>query len=1368
MRFLRSGVIALLAVLTTPFFAPLDSAVEARELEVSGQILDEEGRVIAKARARLLPYRGPYGAAADELAGIWQPEPAAEDLAGPDGTYRLTVETPGFYRLEVSAPGYLPLIRNLRPLLEDVEIPTAELFPTGSTEVRILGADGEPVEGAAATVWYAGYRSQTGWNVYSFRRPHKIPAADDGTVQIPHSKKLPALVRAWAPGHLESSQDKLTGKKTLRLEGAKIQPVQVFDARKRPLAGVLARVGWGRFAASSSDEEGRLLIPAPSGEHSHPVQLLAEDGRRFGGDLRANPGENPEVDKVSLEDLVLFRASTLTEGSRDPIAGALVWWASDPEISTTSDRHGAFELAHPSVQPPAPPATIQFGAPGYFGQHLQLPGQNTETVLLQPSMSVIGRVVDEAGEPLEGVEVRATFERRLTQGQYNHWRSGGVFTSAADGTFRLHPMAPTTNYNLHLSKSGYSPVQQGITLPPLGEAFDLEVVLEVGRRAFGRVVDFDEQPIEGAEVRLRQQIDDPRQMMRFRHNTRTDDFAAVSQTSGRYDLHDLPPGRFFLEVRRSGFAPASVPGIEIPSVTGDEGFDLGTVALEPGVTLEGKVVDPEGEALAGVAIRLVEGDHNAMMSYSVSTQSLTTDEEGRFQAVDRRSGQKLDVNASLEGYLENQVSGVVMPPEKPLVITLQRSVTLRGRVVDASGTPVPRVSVSMMHEPDGGSFQNMGFLGQVATALNGAFEFKSVPPGALVQVLAQGSSLGKGELRRIKVPRDAPSLEGLEVVLQAGATVQGRVLNSAGEPVPQAQVNESSPNRAYSFNTLSTHTDAEGRYRLVGVSPGSTQIAVYHAEYQQSTKALEVQPGQNTLDFQLEGGQTVRGQVVAEGRACPGATIQILGTQGGGFGREVLSDHEGAFEMHNVPDGSFKVQASHPDYASQTLQDELIVAGAPVEGVLVELQRGATLVGELLGFRPEELSKVQVFAHTERDMRSGQVDFDARYRVLRLSPGNWFVAASGPDGRSAQGLITVDPGVEEVTLDLEVKEGYSVSGTVFYGEEAMDGAQIHLSGLSTNSNGQSRSDYQGQYLVRGLEAGRYRMLVLGHRQGLMYQRDLEVRGDMDLDVQLRGGRVSGWVFDAASGGPLRGVKLLVESLDQDGKPTGFRSQKSQTNAEGSFDLGELTPGRWQIHAEKDGFQRGETFVDVQSNVDQGGLEFRLETTRGLGVLVQGPDGLPFKETAWLALLSPQGTAVATEVATPDATGRVHFSTAPAGSWRLLASAAGRAPVQISVQVPEDTPTVRLVQGERATLKVPELGREPAIAHAQLTGPDGQLFRSLRTTYVIDRFPLRFGQANFTDLPVGTWNVVVTATDGRTWSGTLQVVQGQQAQLQLGS
>ena len=87
----------------------------------------------------------------------------------------------------------------------------------------------------------------------------------------------------------------------------------------------------------------------------------------------------------------------------------------------------------------------------------------------------------------------------------------------------------------------------------------------------------------------------------------------------------------------------------------------------------------------------------------------------------------------------------------------------------------------------------------------------------VVSVVALGSNRDRANWTRWESPPVEPAGETLEATLRIGRVVEGRVLDSEGQPVGHCLVSVVSPDGILG----SAYSDAEGRYRLV-IRPDAT------------------------------------------------------------------------------------------------------------------------------------------------------------------------------------------------------------------------------------------------------------------------------------------------------------------------------------------------------------------------------------------------------------------------------------------------------------------------------------------------------------------------------------------------------------------
>ena len=231
---------------------------------------------------------------------------------------------------------------------------------------------------------------------------------------------------------------------------------------------------------------------------------------------------------------------------------------------------------------------------------------------------------------------------------------------------------------------------------------------------------------------------------------------------------------------------------------------------------------------------------------------------------------------------------------------------------------------------------------------------------------------------------------------------------------------------------------------------------------------------------EIRGGFSVRGRVLHDGVAVPGARVRLASRQSAKPGvlitaptlRQTQTDEAGAFTLTDVPEGPGRLIVISDRLAPSTMTVEVRPdsAGTDVE---VLLQTGSVLEGRVSsGDGPVAGAHVSVMlrgsdAHADRrPLREGTTDADGRYRLEGLDPVRplrLIVLAEGyrPFEKSfrnpieASGPIDLDPGLQ-VSGRVATATGDPIAGASVqanqgeaYAAETLSGSagEIRLGGL---------------------------------------------------------------------------------------------------------------------------------------------------------------------------------------------------------------------------------------------------------------------------------------------------------------------------------
>lgn len=1338
----------LLALLAIPATA---------DIPIEGRVVDADGRPLEGAEVRLLPRLGDYAQSALNLEGKLDAEPVAATKTDARGGYLLHAPEIGMWNLEARADGRAAQRMRLEPLSGPAVLPDAVLSPARSVSVRVMDGDGSPIAGAM--IYAVDMSARQG----AWRGGAQLAVSDaEGRAAISQSSDGALRLRAAAPGFLESADvEPGGGAARVVLERGRMRVLEAHgadrqSADRQPLAGVIVHLGDWEFPAGRTDENGRLVVALPSSGKIQ-AELAAPDGRKLNISLAVDPDAANAADAdaarlLTLPDLVEARGRVLDGARREPVADAIVWIHGEAQNAARTDARGRYILR---VDPRDAEVWVRAIAEHHFDAYAQWRTSATEgpTLVLDPATRIAGVVVDTRGEPVAGATI--TPKPGLSD-PYADRRRLPSATSAADGRFLLRRLDPLRAYTLTARAAGFAPVEISRTTPELGaapaDAEPVRFVLGRGMRGVGAVLDLDEEPVAGARVRLHPaRAADPRGMARRGADTEGG-FETTTFGDGTFVLENLPAGRFDLRVEATGFAPLTVPGVEIPELpqaaeTGEDAarelrtLDLGTILVEPGAILAGRVVDPDGAALAGVEVRV--GPPQSMQWMPTRTEAdTTTDADGRFLLPDRKPGEIVDVHLQGAGHAFALLPRVMLGEESAdLRVVLEPVGRVSGRVVDEDGRGIPGATLNGWRQ--GRDSRHFFSTRQVRGEADGSFAFAEAFPG---EITLRAEAPGHQTAERTLTLAPGRTLDGVDIVLLRGAVVVGRVWNTDGEPAVEAIVGVR--HRTVQGTSWNGHgrTDGEGRYRLDGVPLGRVEI-VARDRHREVLELLDVEPGENALDLRFAGGVEVSGWVRdADGEPVAGALV-TLHADFTWRQMRASSRGDGSFRFEDVTDGFYHLQAVAEGWALTRLDENVDVDGASIPGLEIRLRRGGAIVGRLEGVAFEDLEQVALRAYRDRiTAEDVTIAHDGTYRIDGLMPGDWRVVGQVGE-RSASGEATLAEGAEETRLDLNFAVGATLEGRVLRSDEPVVGLEVQVSNHRRTDNG--RTDHRGGFRFTNLEPGTYEVWVgSADLPALRHRQSVEVGEDGgEILIELVAAALRGRITDAADGAPLDGVEVLVTAEET----TFLGNPAASSDADGLFRLEPeiAEPQTLILHLRREGYVPTRRQVEITPGVDTV-VDVALEAAPGLTLDVRRADGgRPSRIVAALLDASDQPVVQGTFDASPD--GLFRITSAPTGAWRLLVSTdtsmQGGSTIERVVSLNAAGEVVSVILPPSGRLRVRTPGHDEIYGLVQFLRPDGSGYRALSSWgHLLIQWPMQngrlrsFGGLDGVELPAGTWTV----------------------------
>ena len=454
--------------------------------------------------------------------------------------------------------------------------------------------------------------------------------------------------------------------------------------------------------------------------------------------------------------------------------------------------------------------------------HIKIPSRYT--LSFDPGTPMGGFVQNEEGWPIEGASVRLHVPQRQESGTEREQvilaREREVRTDA-NGFWRCEAM-PTDldEVWIRLAHPDYVDDESyGTTAKPsIEELHGMKAVAVMTRGVIisGKVVDSDEQPIEGAEVAR----GSSRYVAEY-PSTRTD-------AEGQFEFGHVRPGETVLTVQAQGYAP------ELKDITAHE--DMGPVEFElgPARTIRGRVLDLEDKPVQGVWVVADTWRGHRSIRWRSETNS------GGYFEWNEAPADEVLFDLGKEGYM--YVREVPMSAEiDEHVIVMHPPLRVSGTVVDAdSNEPIKNFNVlpGMTWE---GREQVYWERRRAIEFTNGRYEhmFTSPYDGHLIRVEADGYMPG--------ISRVFYSDEGdvvFDFALERGEGLSGVVYLADGKPAEGAEVILCTPSKgAHIQNGRNTQkresvfveTGADGEFSFPAQTEPYILVVLHDEGYAQAT-----------------------------------------------------------------------------------------------------------------------------------------------------------------------------------------------------------------------------------------------------------------------------------------------------------------------------------------------------------------------------------------------------------------------------------------------------------------------------------------------------------------------------------------------------
>jgi protocatechuate 3,4-dioxygenase beta subunit len=719
-------------------------------------------------------------------------EPRSADT-DPTGAFRIDdapMNDRGGYRLLATSATYTAYTNGTFPESGDATEVVLDLKPGGRIDFNVVGPDGRGVPHATLTcidgdVICGDWRTDLDGHAAVVIAPWRSPLQDTLPEEWPppvHSISIsaPGFRRTSAEREFTLSKSK---KETIRLDRAATASGRVLDEARRPVADVeVALEKWfgpgktipggfdlpARFASVETvrtDKDGRFAF------------RQAEPGKSRIVIRGRGPQEKREIDlpKAGIELMVEGSGSVsgiVLGGDGKPISGAGVvlepaeetHGESDDSIETRGDGSGRFRIE----RVPAGEYTITAYDPQLRNTkasvHIAKGGSSEVVIRFGGALSITGLVLDEDGRPYAGVPVegRPPLNSKHTPDSFFHASA----VTGTDGRFALSDLpAGPVEIDARTQTGGSFVVRSARSA---AGSNGVRIVMPRLVEIKGRVV--------GPEGRALEQFEIGSNSLQVR------DAAGMFRQGVNKDTREI-------WIVASGLAPSRVA---LPSYDGKSSIDLGTIKLDHGRTIRGRVVSRDDGRPLEASV--------APVPYRLGA-TVTADKKGEFVLGNLPlSAVRLEVQA--QGFLKQAVT--IARSEDRLNVELEQGAVVAGRVIDREGKPVPKIGVHV--GVDQFSYELTDDVGR--------FEISGVAAGKTVLMVEERTIRMKSEGGKLSPVFERPEVEvpavgriEIEIKERSGVDVHVRTLDADGAPIERAEfslvaVDTRVPSENDSFNAI--------------------------------------------------------------------------------------------------------------------------------------------------------------------------------------------------------------------------------------------------------------------------------------------------------------------------------------------------------------------------------------------------------------------------------------------------------------------------------------------------------------------------------------------------------------------------------------
>lgn len=518
-------------------------------------------------------------------------------------------------------------------------------------------------------------------------------------------------------------------------------------------------------------------------------------------------------------------------------------------------------------------------------------------------------------------------------------------------------------------------------------------------------------------------------------------WTASPDTKGQFRISGLLPGAYRLMAYIGGYTgvPSTV------TVSSGQTARVRLRVIRGGAQLDVRVVDLKDQPVPNARVSLLPltpGSPAGRLMSTVMDQVPVTDKEGRvtlyglpagvdFQVLVRAPGRGVQLTEALRLSFGESASRIVRLVPGHEVI---------GVAVDEDGSPIREVRATVRLQEGDPLWRIPLSTEWQAPDEKGRFRIGLIPPVS-VEVVLQAS--GYQTVRQtLRLTGTGARHDLGQVVFRRGATIEGRVVDDTGAPVPNARITAYRNAPLVRDSSSSAVSKADGTFVVGGLEPDTGYLLSADASGYVGAlfDSLVVPSNSKGVTLTLLRAARIRGRVLTGDKkpapffsvhtaASPESAPSAVVSLGGG---ETFVTTDGVFELREVVPGRVWVHVEVPDYGARDVfvsvrpgetkdvGDIIVGRGCDVRVRVQDASGRPVVLASIVVIRTDTPMFAPAFTSGDQPLWTDERGYGS---LGVLEPGRYEVTVTHPDYAVQVQALEVSPACEARPTDIVLKPG---------------------------------------------------------------------------------------------------------------------------------------------------------------------------------------------------------------------------------------------------------------------------------------------------------------------------------------------------------